>query len=218
AAISSRLLLVILAVVFLGFLVLLMAYRSVIVGAQAAFVNILSVSAGFGVLTACFQWGWGLSIIGLDVPSGTDPIASYVPLMMFAVLCGLSMDYQVFLLSQVERHRAEGEGPRESVAHGLQVGSKMIAAAALIMISVFGSFILDGDPTVKQFGVGLAVGVAIAATNVLLLSPALVVLGSRASWWVPVWLAKILPHPDIEGKSAEAPAPRRAPEAPAVSS
>ena len=214
-AISSRLMLVILAVVFLGFLVLLMAYRSVIVGAQAAFVNILSVSAAFGVLTACFQWGWGLSIIGLDVPSGTDPIASYVPLMMFAVLFGLSMDYQVFLLSQVERHRAEGEGTRVAVQNGLAVASKLIAAAALIMISVFGSFILDGDPTVKQFGVGLAVGVLLAATNVLLLSPALIVLGSKASWWVPHWLDRILPHLDIEGKSAEAPAPA-VPEAPAV--
>ena len=118
AGITSRLLLVILAVVLLSFLVLLMAYRSLIVGAQAALVNVLSVSAAFGVLTACFQWGWGLSIIGLDAPSGTDPIASYVPLMMFAVLFGLSMDYQVFLLSQVEHHRAQGEGQRESVATG----------------------------------------------------------------------------------------------------
>ncbi len=217
-AISSRLILVILAVVLLGFLVLLMAYRSVIVGAQAAFVNILSVSAAFGVLTACFQWGWGLSIIGLDVPSGTDPIASYVPLMMFAVLFGLSMDYQVFLLSQIEHHRAAGEGPRESVANGLEVSSKVIAAAALIMISVFGSFILNGDPTVKQFGVGLAVGVLLAATNVLLLSPALLVLGSKASWWVPRWLDKILPHLDIEGKSAETATPTPTPQAPPVTS
>ena len=217
-AISSRLLLVILAVVLLGFFVLLMAYRSLIVGAQAAFVNILSVSAAFGVLTACFQWGWGLSLIGLDVPSGTDPIASYVPLMMFAVLFGLSMDYQVFLLSQVEHHRAAGEGHRESIRNGLEVSSKVIAAAALIMISVFGSFILNGDPTVKQFGVGLAVGVALAATNVLLLSPALLVLGSKASWWVPHWLDKILPHLDIEGKSAETARPTPTPQAPPVAS
>ena len=178
----------------------------------------LSVSAAFGVLTACFQWGWGLSIIGLDAPSGTDPIASYVPLMMFAVLFGLSMDYQVFLLSQVEHHRAAGEGHRESVANGLEISSKVIAAAALIMISVFGSFILNGDPTVKQFGVGLAVGVLLAATNVLLLSPALLVLGSKASWWVPHWLDKILPHLDIEGKSAETATPPPSPQAPPVTS
>ena len=215
AGITSRLLLVILAVVLLSFVVLLMAYRSLIVGAQAALVNVLSVAAAFGVLTACFQWGWGLSIIGLDAPSGTDPIASYVPLMMFAVLFGLSMDYQVFLLSQVEHHRAQGEGTRESVQNGLETSSRVIAAAALIMISVFGSFILNGDPTVKQFGVGLAVGVALAATSVLLLSPALLVLGSKASWWVPHWLDKILPHLDIEGKAMEK-APPPAPDAPPV--
>ena len=135
--ISSRLILVILAVVVLSFIILLMAYRSLIVAAQAALVNVLSVSAAFGVLTAFFQWGWGLALVGLDAPSGTDPIASYVPLMMFAVLFGLSMDYQVFLLSQVEHHRAAGEGTRESVRNGLAMSSKVIAAAALIMISVF---------------------------------------------------------------------------------
>jgi uncharacterized membrane protein YdfJ with MMPL/SSD domain len=214
AGISSRLVLVMMAVVLLAFIILLMAYRSLIVAAQAAFVNLVSVSAAFGVLTAFFQWGWGLDIIGLDVPSGTDPIASYVPLMMFAVLFGLSMDYQVFLLSQVEHHRAQGEGTRESVQNGLANSSKVIAAAGLIMISVFGSFILDGDPTVKQFGVGLAVGVALAATNVLLLSPALLVLGSKASWWVPRWLDRILPHLDIEGKAMEKGQP--VPEAPPV--
>jgi uncharacterized membrane protein YdfJ with MMPL/SSD domain len=135
--------------------------------------------------------------------------------MMFAVLFGLSMDYQVFLLSQVEHHRAQGEGTRESVQNGLAASSKVIAAAALIMISVFGSFILDGDPTVKQFGVGLAVGVLLAATNVLLLSPALLVLGSKASWWVPQWMDKILPHLDIEGKNMDK-APQPAPQAPPV--
>jgi len=217
AGISSRLMLVILAVVFLSFVVLLTAYRSLIVGAQAAVVNVVAVSAAFGVLTACFQWGWGLGIVGIDTAASGDPIASYVPLMMFAVLFGLSMDYQVFLLSQVEHHRAQGEGDTESVRNGLAASSKVIAAAALIMISVFGSFILDSDPTVKQFGVGLAVGVALAATSVLLLSPALLVLGSRASWWVPRWLDRILPHLDIEGKSAEtATAPRV--EAPVVTS
>ena len=158
SSISSRLLLVILAVVVLAFIILLTAYRAVIVAAQAAIVNVISVSAAFGVLTACFQWGWGLSIIGLDAPSGSDPIASYVPLMMFAVLFGLSMDYQVFLLSQVEHHRAQGEEHRESVRNGLATSARVIAAAGLIMISVFASFVLNGDPTVKQFGVGLAVG------------------------------------------------------------
>ena len=110
--ISSRLMLVILAVIALSFVVLLTAFRSLVVAAQAAVANVLSVAAAFGVLTAVFQWGWGLSLVGLDTARGTDPIASYVPLMMFAVLFGLSMDYQVFLISQIEHHRAAGEDAR----------------------------------------------------------------------------------------------------------
>jgi uncharacterized membrane protein YdfJ with MMPL/SSD domain len=202
--ISARLLLVILVVIALGFLVLLAAFRSVVVSAQAALANVFAVCAAFGVLTACFQWGWGLGLVGVDTASGTDPIASYVPLMMFAVLFGLSMDYQVFLLSQVGHHRAEHEDDRGAVAAGLASSARVITAAALIMISVFGSFILNGDPTVKQFGVGLAVGVFLAATTVLLLAPALLVLAGRGSWWVPRWLDRVLPHIDIEGARATA--------------
>ena len=115
------------------------------------------------MLTAVFQKGWGLSLVGLDTASGTDPIASYVPLMMFAVLFGLSMDYQVFLISQIEQHRAEDGTTGDAIRHGLAAGARVIVAAALIMIAVFGSFILNADPTVKQFGVGLSVGVALAA-------------------------------------------------------
>ncbi|MDQ3875278.1 MAG: MMPL family transporter, partial [Actinomycetota bacterium] len=203
AGISSRLLFVILAVVALTFLVLLTAFRSLLVAAQAALTNVVSVAAAFGVLTACFQWGWGLGLVGLDTASGTDPIASYVPLMMFAVLFGLSMDYQVFLLSQIEHHRAQHESDRQAVASGLEASARVIAAAALIMMSVFGSFILNGDPTVKQFGVGLAVGVALAATSVLLLAPALLVLAAQGSWWVPRWLDRVLPHLDIEGARSQ---------------
>jgi RND superfamily putative drug exporter len=102
--ISARLMLVILAVITLSFVVLLTPFRSFVVATQAAVANVLSVAAAFGVLTAVFQWRWGLSLVGLDTASGTDPIASYVPLMMFAVLFGLSMDYQVFLISQIEHH------------------------------------------------------------------------------------------------------------------
>lgn len=173
----------------------------------------MSVAAAFGVLTAVFQWGWGLSLVGLDTASGTDPIASYVPLMMFAVVFGLSMDYQVFLISQIEHHRAAREGHREAVAGGLAAGARVITAAALIMMSVFGSFILNADPTVKQFGVGLAVGVALAAMTVLLLAPALLVLAGAGSWWIPAWLDRVFPHVDIEGQKAH-PAPAEAVEAP----
>ena len=216
SAISSRLLLVIFVVIGLSFIVLLTAFRSVAVAAQAAVANALSVSAAFGVLTMVFQWGWGLSLIGIDTASGTDPIASYVPLMMFAVLFGLSMDYQVFLVSQIEHHRAAGESGRQAVAGGLAAGARVIVAAALIMMFVFGSFVLNGDPTVKQFGVGLSVGVALAAMTVLLLAPALLVLVGAGSWWIPAWLERTLPHIDIEGKGVrEAPEVVEAPPAPA---
>jgi uncharacterized membrane protein YdfJ with MMPL/SSD domain len=202
AEISASLVLVIAAVVALGFLVLMTAFRSALIAGQAAVANVLSVSAAFGVVTLCFQEGWGLSLVGLETASGTDPIASFVPLIMFAVLFGLSMDYQVFLMSQIERHRATGEGDRAAIAGGLETGAPVISAAALIMISVFGSFILNGDPTVKQFGVGLSVGVALAAITVLLLAPALLVLAGRGSWWVPRWADRVLPHLDVEGSRA----------------
>ena len=200
AAISDRLLLVILVVIALGFLVLLAAYRSLLVSAQAALANVLSVCAAFGVVTACFQWGWGLSLVGLDTASGTVPIASYVPLIMFAVLFGLSMDYQVFLISQISHHRGQGKDHRLAITNGLAAGARVITAAALIMIAVFGSFVLNGDPTVKQFGVGLSTGVALAALSVLLLAPALLVLAGQGGWWIPAWLERTLPHLDIEGE------------------
>ncbi|HEY6584128.1 MAG TPA: MMPL family transporter [Gaiellaceae bacterium] len=202
--ISSRLLLVIAVVIGLSFCILLMAFRSFLFAAQAAVANVLSVTAAFGVLTAVFQKGWGLSLVGLDTASGTDPIASYVPLMMFTVLFGLSMDYQVFLISKIEQYRHEGSSDRDAIRRGLAGGARVIVAAALIMISVFGSFILNADPTVKQFGVGLSVGVALAAVTVLAFAPAVLVLAGRGSWWVPAWLDRVLPHVDVEGAGAEA--------------
>jgi uncharacterized membrane protein YdfJ with MMPL/SSD domain len=205
AGISSKLGLVIFTVIALGFAVLLMAFRSIAVPAQAAFANVFSVCAAFGVVTACFQWGWGLGLVGIDTTSDGVPIASYVPLIMFAVLFGLSMDYQVFLMSQIEHARARYPGDhRKAVAVGLAGGARVISAAALIMISVFASFILNGDPTVKQFGVGLAVGVALAGLTVMLLAPALLVLvGRTGTWWVPKWTERVVPHIDIEGASKD---------------
>lgn len=201
--ISSRLLLVIAVVIGLSFCILLAAFRSFLFAVQAAVANVLSVTAAFGVLTAVFQKGWGLSLVGLDTATGTDPIASYVPLMMFTVLFGLSMDYQVFLISKIEQHRAGGGDDRDAIREGLAGGAPVIVAAALIMISVFGSFILNADPTVKQFGVGLSVGVALAAVTVLVFAPAVLVLAGKGSWWVPAWLDRVLPHMDVEGAGAE---------------
>jgi uncharacterized membrane protein YdfJ with MMPL/SSD domain len=205
SGISSRLLLVIAVVIGLSFCILLAAFRSFLFAVQAAVANALSVTAAFGVLTAVFQLGWGVSVVGLDTASGSVPIASYVPLMMFTVLFGLSMDYQVFLISKIEQHRAESGSDREAIRRGLASGARVIIAAALIMISVFGSFILNGDPTVKQFGVGLSVGVALAAMTVLVFAPAVLILAGTGSWWVPGWLDRLLPHIDVEGAGAPAP-------------
>jgi uncharacterized membrane protein YdfJ with MMPL/SSD domain len=214
AKISSKLFEVIAVVLILSFVLLMIAFRSLLIPLQAAITNLLCVGAAFGVLTATFQWGWGLGLVGLPSPYGTVPIASYVPLMMFAALFGLSMDYEVFLVSQIAQHHAAGEDPRNAVRLGLAASAKVIAAAAMIMIAVFASFILNSDPTVKQFGVGLSVAVLLAGTMTLLLAPALLVLFGRATWAMPSRLAKVLPHLDVEGENAsqdEAAGPEHAP-------
>src|ERR1700739_3222169 len=124
--------------------------------------------------------------------SGAVPVVSYVPLFMFAILFGLSMDYEVFLVSQIEEHVHAGDDNKASVVHGLVTSARVITAAALIMVFVFGSFVLNGDPTVKQFGVGLAVAVILDATVVrCLLVPALMLLMGRVNWWMPKWLERI---------------------------
>jgi hypothetical protein len=202
--ISARLLLVIAVVILLGFLLMMVAFRSLLIPLQAAITNLLSAAAAFGVLTATFQWGWGVSLVGLDA-SGSVPIASYVPLMMFAVLFGLSMDYEVFLVSHVQQHHAGGEPARQAVASGLRTSARITTAAALIMSSVFASFILNGDPTIKQFGVGLSVAVLLAGLLVVTLAPAVLMLFGEAAWWLPRWLDRLLPHISIEGEPDEPP-------------
>jgi uncharacterized membrane protein YdfJ with MMPL/SSD domain len=209
--ISSKLAELILVVLALSIVLLLVAFRSLLIPVQAAVTNLLCVGAAFGILVATFQWGWGLGLVGLSTPYGTVPIASYVPLMMFAALFGLSMDYEVFLVSQIAQHHAAGEPPGQAVRSGVASSAKVIAAAAIIMISVFGSFILNGDPTIKQFGVGLSVAVLLASAMVLSLAPAMLTLFGKAVWWLPGWLSRVLPHVDIEGES-EQPAPEPAAE------
>jgi uncharacterized membrane protein YdfJ with MMPL/SSD domain len=213
--ISSKLPELILVVLALSTLLLLTAFRSLLIPVQAAATNLLCVGAAFGVLVATFQWGWGEGLVGLSTPYDTVPIASYVPLMMFAVLFGLSMDYEVFLVSQIAQHHGAGEAPRQAVRSGVASSAKVIAAAAIIMISVFGSFILNGDPTIKQFGVGLSVAVLLASAMVLSLAPAMLTLLGRAVWWLPGWLSRLLPHVDIEGESGPPPpGPPPAPQPP----
>ncbi|HTA35702.1 MAG TPA: MMPL family transporter, partial [Solirubrobacteraceae bacterium] len=195
--ISEKLPLQILVVIALSFLLLILAFRTAIIPAQAAVMNLLSIGAAYGVLTAVFQYGWLSGLIGL---SGPVPIVSYVPLFMFAVLFGLSMDYEVFLVSQIEEHVHAGEDNKSSVVSGLVTSARVITAAAAIMVFVFGSFVLNGDPTIKQFGIGLAIAVVLDATVVrCLLVPALMLLMGKVNWWLPKWLERLVPHVSIEG-------------------
>ena len=208
--IGERLPIVIATVVGLSFLLLMVAFHSLTVPLQAAVTNLLSVAAALGVLTAVFQWGWGLSLIGLDAPHGTVPIASYVPLMMFAVLFGLSMDYEVFLMSRIEQQHTGGKPPARPCPRGSALSARVISAAALIMFCVFASFVINGDPTVKQFGVGLAAAVLLAGTMVVLLAPAMLVLFGTSVFRLPGFLDRVVPRIEVEGgPSPEGVAERR---------
>ncbi len=196
--IAEKLPLMILVVVGLSFLVLLMAFRSVLVPIKAAAMNLISVAASYGVVTAVFQLGWGSSLIGLD---HAIPIVSFVPLLMFAILFGLSMDYEVFLMTQMKEHYVEYGDERRAVVEGLANTGRVITSAAGIMVCVFASFILSGDPVVKEFGVGLAVAIAIDSTVVrCLLVPAVMELMGKWAWWMPKWLDRITPRISIEGE------------------
>lgn len=197
ARISSKLPLQILVVIGLSFLLLILAFRSLAIPPQAAVMNLLSIGAAYGVLTAIFQYGWLSGLIGLP---GPVPIVSYVPLFMFAILFGLSMDYEVFLVSQIEEHHHAGEDTRTAIVSGLVTSARVITAAAAIMVFVFGSFVLNGDPTIKQFGIGLAVAVVLDATVVrCLLVPAVMTILDDHNWYFPRWLDRIVPKISIEG-------------------
>ena len=197
AVISSNLPLVIGTVLALSFLTLLLAFRSLLVPLKAILCNLLAVGASFGVLTAVFQWGWGLGLVGLSNPYGSVPIASYVPLLMFAVLFGMSTDYEVFLISQIFQAHAAGKGPHEAVRVGVGTSARVITAAAIIMITVFGSFVLNGEPVIKQFGVGLSVAILLDATLVrMVIVPATMVLLGDWNWYLPRWL-QWLPRIDL---------------------
>ncbi len=204
--IARRLPLVIATVLALSFLILLLAFRSVLVPLKAIICNLLAVGAAFGVLTALFQWGWGLRLVGLANPYGTVPIASYVPLIMFAVLFGMSTDYEVFLISQIFQAHASGLGSHEAVRTGVGTSARVITAAALIMITVFASFILNGDPVIKEFGVGLSIAILLDATIVrMVIVPATMVLLGEWNWYLPRWL-EWLPRMDLPEESDAEPA------------
>ena len=196
--ISEKLVLVIAVVIALSLILLLIAFRSILVPLTSAIMNLLSVAAAYGVLTFVFQEGHGASLLGVD--GGATPIVSYVPLMMFAILFGLSMDYQVFLLSRMREHFEETGDNHEAVVDGLSVSARVITSAALIMVAVYTSFILNGQPVVKGFGLGLAAAIAIDATIVrCVLVPSVMVLLGRRNWWLPRWLSRP-PRVGIEGE------------------
>jgi putative drug exporter of the RND superfamily len=195
--ISSRLVLTIGVVVALSFVLLLLAFRSILIPLTAGVMNLISIGAAFGVVTAVFEKGWGVRAVGLD---GEVPIVSFVPLMMFAILFGLSMDYEVFLMTHIKEAWERTRDNTQAVIEGVANTGRVITSAALIMVSVFFAFIINGDPTVKQFGVGMGVAVAVDATLVrCLLVPAVMTLLGRANWWFPRWLDRIVPNFSIEG-------------------
>jgi RND superfamily putative drug exporter len=208
--ITDRLPLFIGAVVLLSFLLLMVVFRSVLVPLKAAIMNLLSITAAYGVIVAVFQWGWGASLIGLHEKLPVNP---FVPMIMFAILFGLSMDYEVFLLSRVREEFLRTGDSHTSVVDGLGSTARVITSAALIMISVFGAFVGGSDAIVKMFGLGLATAVLIDATVVrMVLVPATMSLLGKANWWLPSWLDRVLPHLDLEGSAAPAESPVPEPE------
>ena len=183
-------------VVGVSFLLLVLVFRSLVVAAKAALVNLLSIAAAYGVIVAVFQWGWGAGLIGLD---HAVPVSSWLPILMFAVAFGLSMDYEVFLLSRVREEWLRTGDARGSVVTGLAVTGRLITAAAAIMVAVFVGFASEGDLILKQMGVGLAAAILIDATVVrMVLVPATMSLLGRWNWWLPGWLDRVLPHLDLE--------------------
>ncbi|MEL7210608.1 MAG: MMPL family transporter, partial [Actinomycetota bacterium] len=187
------------AVLALSFLLLMVVFRSLLVPFKAVVMNLLSIGAAYGVIVALFQWGWLSDIT--DVQPG--PIETWVPMMLFAIVFGLSMDYEVFLLSRIrEEWRRTGDS-HTSVADGLAATAKVITAAAAIMVVVFGSFMLEFERTIKMMGTGLAVAIFLDATVVrMLLVPATMELLGDRNWWLPRWLDRILPDLDVEGHQA----------------
>lgn len=187
-----------LVVVGLSFVLLLLVFRSILVPLKAALGFLLSVTAAFGVVVAVFQWGWLASLIGVDTPG---PILSFMPIILMAVLFGLAMDYQVFLVSGMREHYVHTGKWRESIEEGYAQGARVVGAAALIMFFVFFSFVPEGIPLIKPIALGLTVGIALDAFVVrMLLVPALMTLFGEKAWALPRLMERLLPHADVEGE------------------
>jgi RND superfamily putative drug exporter len=188
-------------VVALSFILLMAVFRSIAVPVKAAIMNLLSIGAAYGVIVAIFQWGWLGSVVGIGK---TGPVDPWVPLFLFTILFGLSMDYEVFLLSRIREEWLASGDNATAVADGLAATARVITAAAAIMVCVFGSFVI-GDPirVLKLFGLGLATAVFVDATLVrMVLVPSTMELLGRANWWLPRWLDRMLPKVSM-GEEAE---------------
>ncbi len=196
-SIGGRMPYLFLGVLSLSFLLLMAVFRSLLVPLKAVIMNLLSIGAAYGVLVAVFQWGWGMSLIGVGK---AGPIESWAPMMLFAIVFGLSMDYEVFLLSRVKEEYDRTGDNASAVADGLTATARVITAAALIMVCVFAAFVLGHDRQLKLFGLGLALAVFIDATLVrMVLVPATMELLGNRNWWIPAWINRILPKIDVEG-------------------
>jgi putative drug exporter of the RND superfamily len=205
---SGKLLVFFGAVLTLSFVLLMVVFRSLLVPLKAVVMNMLSLAAAYGVVVAVFQWGWGASVFGI---SGA-PIDAPLPMMLFAIVFGVSMDYEVFLLSRVREEYAKTGDAARSVADGLASTARVITAAAAIMIVVFGSFVLEADRGAKLFGFSLALAVFLDATLVrMLLVPATMELLGDKNWWIPKWLDRLLPRLNVEADRLDAAWPADAP-------
>jgi putative drug exporter of the RND superfamily len=195
-AISEKLPLFIGVVVLLSALLLMIVFRSILVPLKAMVMNLLSIGAAFGLIVAVFQWGWGASIIGVD---GTGPIISFFPVFLFSIVFGLSMDYEVFLMSRIHEEWENSHEASESVTRGLALTGRVITAAAAIMVTVFASFMLGEDRIIKLFGLGLASAVLIDAVIIRsVLVPSIMQLFGKSAWYIPAWLDRILPKLHVE--------------------
>ena len=213
SVIAGKLPLFIGVVVALAFLLLAAAFRSLVIPLTASIMNLLAAGAAFGVVTAVFQWGWLGSIIGVG---RAGPVEPFLPVMMFAILFGLSMDYEVFLVSRIHEEWLFTQDNSESVTRGQAETGQVITAAASIMILVFVSFVFGGQRIIKEFGVGLATAIFIDAVLVrTVLVPAVMHLGGKSNWWIPKWLDRVLPRLSVEGPEeghiAATPPPDRTP-------
>jgi RND superfamily putative drug exporter len=203
--VGRRLPYMITAVILLSFLLLMVVFRSVLVAVKAGIMNLLSIGASFGVIVAIFQWGWLRDVVGIGRPG---PIEFWAPMMLFTVLFGLSMDYEVFLLSRVrEEYLLTGDNAT-AVADGLAATARVITAAAAIMIAVFSSFVLGDLRVLKLMGLGLAVAILVDATVVrMVLVPSTMELLGNANWWLPKWLDRLVPRVSIEAPMEFVPEP-----------